>query len=99
MFPFSMFPFYISFPIFPQKLTPIFSFKAEDDLFEPDKSENKDKNSIAIEKNQSYTVSELIPDIIIPRESYLSPSQVAEQLIQVQKQKKERETKKKQFSS
>ena len=88
MFPLYMFPFYISFSIFSQ-LIQIFSFKSEDGHSKPDKSENKDKNSIAIGKNQSCTVSQLIP-IIISKEQYLSPSlkqSLAEQLIQFQKQR------------
>ena len=52
------------------KPIPIFGLDSEDDLFMPDKSENKDKNSNPSDKNQFRTKSELIPDTINPEESY-----------------------------
>ena len=52
----------------------MFGFESENDLSEPDKNENKDKNSIASDRNHFFTISELIPGTTIPKELYPSPS-------------------------
>lgn len=53
----------------------IFAFESEDDIFWPDKNENKDKKFDLSDKNRSCTISELILDIIISKtKSYPSSS-------------------------